>query len=67
VVKRAGLRAKTARFGTATIAATPIAMPSADSPARSLRVRNPAAATPARSVGRSRAGAGASGWLAARR
>jgi hypothetical protein len=30
-----------ARPRTATIAATPIAMPSADSPARSLRVRSP--------------------------
>src|SRR6478672_4319094 len=42
---------------TATIAATPIAMPSADSPARSLRVRSPALASPARSEGRSRAAA----------
>src|ERR1700761_8156787 len=41
-----------ARPRTATIAATPIAMPSADSPARSLRVRSPIAASPARSPGR---------------
>jgi hypothetical protein len=48
-----------ARPRTATIAATPIAMPSADSAARSLRVRSPTLASPARSTGRSRAGAGA--------
>ena len=48
-----------ARPRTATIAATPIAMPSADSPARSLRVRSPTLASPARSPGRSRAGTGA--------
>ena len=50
-----------ARPRTATIAATPIAMPSADSPARSLRVRSPMLASPARSPGRSRAAAGAAG------
>ena len=38
---------------TATMAATPMAMPSADSPARSLRVRNPTVARRARSDGRS--------------
>ena len=43
---------------TATIAATPIAMPSADSAARSFRVRRPTAASRARSATRSRAGAG---------
>ena len=47
-----------ARPSTATIAATPIAMPSAESPARSLRVRSPTAASPARSPGLSRAGTG---------
>ena len=36
-------------------------MPSADSPARSLRVRSPMLARPARSAGRSRAAAGAAG------
>jgi hypothetical protein len=36
---------------TATIAATPIATPSADSPAYSLRVRSPMLASPARSPG----------------
>jgi hypothetical protein len=46
------------RPSTATIAATPIAMPSADSAARSLRVRSPTAASRLRSVGRSRAAAG---------
>ena len=51
---------------TATIAATPIAIPSADSAARSLRVRRPTAASRARSDGRSRAGAGAAGRRAAR-
>ena len=50
-----------ARPSTATIAATPIAMPSADSPARSLRVRSPTLASPARSAGRSRAAAAAAG------
>ena len=50
-----------ARPRTATIAATPIAMPSADSPARSLRVRSPMLARAARSPGRSRAAAGAAG------
>src|ERR1700691_6307126 len=47
-----------ARPRTATIAATPIAMPTADSAARSLRVRSPMLASRARSPGRSRAGAG---------
>ena len=47
-----------ARPSTATIAATPIPIPSADSPARSLRVRSPTLASPARSLRRSRAGAG---------
>ena len=41
------------------MAAVPMAMPSADSAARSLRVRSPTVASPARSAGRSRAGAGA--------
>ena len=50
-----------ARPRTATIAATPIAMPSADSPARSLRVRSPMLARAARSPGRSRAAAGVAG------
>ena len=53
--------AEAARPSTATIAATPIAMPSADSPARSLRVRSPMLASPARSPGRSRTGDGAGG------
>jgi len=44
---------------TATIAATPIAMPSADRPARSLRVRRPTTASRARSAIRSRAAVGA--------
>src|SRR6266702_4421757 len=44
---------------TATIAATPIAIPSADSAARSLRAASPAAASRARSAVRSRAGLGA--------
>ncbi len=44
---------------TATIAATPIAMPSADKLARSLRVRSPTADSRARSAGRSRAADGA--------
>ena len=35
------------------MAATPMAMPSADSPARSLRVRNPTVDRRARSEGRS--------------
>ena len=52
-----------ARPSTATIAATPIAMPSADSAARSLRVRSPMLASPARSPGRSRAGGTAAGLL----
>ena len=47
------------RPSTATIAATPIAIPSADRPARSLRVRRPTLASRARSAGRSRAAAGA--------
>jgi len=47
-----------ARPSTATIAATPIAMPSADSPARSLRVRSPMLARAARSPGPSRPGPG---------
>ena len=38
---------------TATMAATPIAMPSADSPARSLRVRSPTVDSRRRSEGRS--------------
>src|SRR5258708_7145423 len=42
---------------TATIAATPMAMPSADKLARSLRVRNPTLATRARSPGVIRRGA----------
>src|SRR6266446_827049 len=50
-----------ARPRTATIAATPIAMPSADSVARSLRVRSSMLASPARSPGRSRAADGADG------
>ena len=41
------------------MAATPIAMPSADSAARSFRVRSPTRASRARSVARSRAAAGA--------
>src|SRR6266702_2193249 len=41
---------------TATIAATPIAMPSADRAARSVRAASPAAASRARSASRSRAG-----------
>src|SRR5439155_9653484 len=51
--------AEAARPRTATIAATPIAMPSAESPARSLRVRSPILASPARSEGRSRVRPGA--------
>ena len=51
--------AEAARPSTATIAATPIAMPRADSPARSLRVRSPMLARAARSPGCSRALAGA--------
>ena len=47
------------RPSTATIAATPIAMPSADSAARSLRVRRPTLASRARSAARSRAAVGA--------
>ena len=50
-----------ARPRTATIAATPMAMPRADRVARSLRVRSPMLARPTRSAGRSRAGAGADG------
>src|SRR5215469_14090110 len=50
-----------ARPSTATIAATPMAMPSAESAARSLRVRSPTPASPARSPGRRRAGAGSTG------
>jgi hypothetical protein len=46
------------RPSTAVIAATPIAMPSADKPARSLRVRSPTAAKRAISAGRNRAAAG---------
>src|SRR5579871_3903799 len=42
---------------TATIAATPMAMPSADNAARNRRVRTPTLATRATSAGRSRAGA----------
>ena len=49
---------------TATIAATPIAIPSADRPARSLRVRRPTLASRPRSAGRSRAAAGAAGAVA---
>src|SRR5262245_53130964 len=44
------------RPSTATIAATPIAMPSDDSAARRRRVRRPTLATRARSAGRSPAG-----------
>ena len=54
-----------ARPRTATIAAMPIAMPSADRAARSLRVRSPMLARPARSEGRSRAADGAAGRTAA--
>ena len=43
---------------TAVIAATPIAIPRADKPARSLRVRSPTAANRAISTGRNRAAAG---------
>ena len=50
--------ADAARPRTATTAATPIAMPSADSPARSLRVRSPTLATAAKSAARSRAADG---------
>jgi len=46
------------RPSTAVIAATPIAMPSADKLARSLRVRKPTAASRAISAGRNRAAAG---------
>src|SRR5215468_1188186 len=62
------------RPSTATIAATPIAIPSADREARSLRVRSPTAARRARSAGRRRrrysrdgraAGAGPEGRVAA--
>jgi hypothetical protein len=42
------------RPSTATIAATPMAIPSADSAARSLRVRIPTADSRARSAGRIR-------------
>ena len=45
------------RPSTATIAATPIAIPSADSPARIRLVRSPTLATRARSEARSRRGA----------
>ena len=45
------------RPSTATIAATPIAIPSAESPARIRRVRKPTLATRARSEARSRRGA----------
>ena len=45
------------RPSTATIAATPIAIPSAESPARSRRVRSPTLATRARSEARSLRGA----------
>src|ERR1700733_14061896 len=45
------------RPSTATIAATPIAIPSAESAARSRRVRSPTLATRARSEARSRRGA----------
>ena len=41
---------------TATIAATPIAIPSAESAERNRRVRTPIEASRARSAGRSRAG-----------
>src|ERR1700728_4165580 len=53
------------RPSTATIAATPIAMPRADRAPRSLRVRRPTLASRARSPGRSRAAVGA-GRLAGR-
>ncbi len=46
---------------TATMAATPIAIPSADKPARSFRVRKPTLASRARSRGRSRAGTSTTG------
>ncbi len=46
---------------TATIAATPIAIPSAESAARTRRVRRPTLATRARSESRSRGGSGAAG------
>jgi hypothetical protein len=46
------------RPSTAVIAATPIAIPRADRLARSLRVRNPTAASRAISAGRNRAAAG---------
>src|ERR1039458_3337868 len=50
------------RPSTATMAATPIAMPRADNPARSLRVRGPTLASRARSDGRSLAAVGAA-WM----
>ena len=53
------------RPSTATIEATPIAIPSADSAARSLRAASPTLASRARSAGRSRAVAAAA-RLAAR-
>src|SRR5215475_7312430 len=49
------------RPSTATIAATPMAMPVADRAARSLRVRSPTLATRARSAGRSRPAEGRGG------
>ncbi len=52
---------------TATIAATPIATPSADSPAYSLRVRSPMLASLARSPGRSRAVPGCAGTVSVQR
>src|SRR5258707_1852106 len=55
------------RPSTATMAATPIAIPSADSPARSLRVRRPTPARRARSAGRSPPAGGARGPPAAGR
>ena len=50
-----------ARPRTATIAPVPIAMPRADRPERSLRVRSPMLARAPRSEGRSRAADGAAG------
>src|ERR1700677_1124858 len=52
------------RPSTATIAATPIAIPSADSAARVRLVRSPTLATRPRSPGRSRAGTSLAGVLA---
>ena len=49
---------------TATIAATPMAMPSAERPARSLRVRSPMLASLARSAGPRCAGASAPALIA---